>query len=49
MTELSRYGVTIRYPGDLPDVNQEDARRAVELAGKAADEISEVIAREIGQ
>jgi HEPN domain-containing protein len=49
LTELSRYGVTIRYPGDLPDVSLEDACRAVELGGKAADEIHEIIARETGQ
>lgn len=36
---LSSYGVEIRYPGDQPDPNEEEARHAVELARKVRDAI----------
>jgi HEPN domain-containing protein len=31
---LTNYGVDVRYPGDLPQVTQNDAQQAVELAEK---------------
>lgn len=39
-TELSPYGVVIRYPGDQAEPNLEETRRAVELARKVRDAVS---------
>jgi HEPN domain-containing protein len=36
---LNPYGVEIRYPGDIPQLNVADARQAVELAGKLREAI----------
>ena len=36
---LTPYGVEIRYPGDFPDTTPEDAKTAVELAGKVRDAV----------
>lgn len=36
---LSNYGVDIRYPGDLPEISNDDARQAFKLAEKARDAI----------
>jgi len=36
---LTPYGVDIRYPGDQPEPNQEEAREAVELARKVRDAV----------
>ena len=35
LDELTPYAVETRYPGDYPDVSDEDAKRAVQLARKA--------------
>lgn len=35
LDELTPYAVETRYPGDCPDVSDEDAKRAVQLARKA--------------
>jgi HEPN domain-containing protein len=40
ITVLNDYGVDVRYPGDLPDLDTRKARKAVELAAKVRDEIS---------
>ena len=36
---LTPYGVDIRYPGDQPEPNRQEAREAVELARKVRDAI----------
>ena len=36
---LTPYGVDIRYPGDQPEPNREEAREAVELARKVRDAV----------
>ena len=36
---LTPYGVDIRYPGDQPESNLEETRRAVELARKVRDTV----------
>jgi len=40
---LSNYGVDIRYPGDLPEISNEDARQALKLAEKARDAITSAL------
>ena len=37
--ELTPYGVDIRYPGDQPEPDLEETRRAVELARKVRDAV----------
>jgi len=34
---LNPYGVEVRYPGDIPDIEPEDAQKALELAKKVRD------------
>ena len=41
---LNPYGVDVRYPGDIPDVNLEDATEAVEIARKVRITILKLIA-----
>ncbi len=38
-SELTLYGVDIRYPGDLPDPDFAETRRALELARKVRDTV----------
>lgn len=38
-SELTPYGVDIRYPGDLPDPDLAETRRALELARKVRDNV----------
>jgi len=40
---LTKYGVDIRYPGDVPDMKLRDAQNAVKLAEKAQKAILKVI------
>jgi HEPN domain-containing protein len=37
---LTDYGVDVRYPGDLPELNAADARQAVEQANDVRDRIA---------
>jgi HEPN domain-containing protein len=39
IAELTSYGVEIRYPGDIPEVNREDAEEALQLAEKVREAI----------
>lgn len=39
VTALNPYGVEIRYPGDLPEMNQADAQEAIKLAQKVREAI----------
>jgi len=39
-TMLTPYGVDIRYPGDQPEPNLEEAREAVELARRVRDAVT---------
>lgn len=41
--EVTEYGVEIRYPGDFPDMNKDDAIRAVELARMAREKIMNLL------
>jgi len=41
--ELTPYGVDIRYPGDQPEPDLEQTRRAVELARKVRDAVLRVL------
>jgi len=45
---LTPYGVDIRYPGDQPEPNQQEAREAVELARKVRDAILPLLEDEPG-
>ncbi len=36
---LNPYGVEIRYPGDMPDIEPEDAQEALELAKKVREAV----------
>ncbi len=38
--QLTDYGVDVRYPGDLPQLDADDARRAVECAVEVRDAIA---------
>jgi len=40
---LSAYGVEIRYPGDLPEITDAEAEKAVALAGRVGDSILEAL------
>lgn len=40
---LSNYGVDIRYPGDLPEISNDDARQAFRLAEKAREAIKSTL------
>jgi len=42
---LTVYGVQTRYPGDEPDVNQEEAEHALEMAVNVAELIEGVLGR----
>ena len=37
---LTQYGVEIRYPGDAPDVSEDEAGEAVSLAAKVGDAVT---------
>jgi HEPN domain-containing protein len=43
ITELTNYGVEIRYPGHLPKMTGEDAKAAVEMAAKVREAITEAL------
>ena len=47
LDELTPYAVETRYPGDYPDVSDEDAKRAVQLAGKSQKIVTQTIAGKI--
>src|SRR5437660_6527361 len=40
---LTRFGVNIRYPGDVPDILPGDEERAVELAGRVREAVMAVL------
>jgi HEPN domain-containing protein len=37
--QLTDFGVDVRYPGDLPELGSDDARRAVELAADVRERV----------
>jgi HEPN domain-containing protein len=43
ITALNPYGVEYRYPGDFPDVAENEASEAVKLAGKTRDAIAPLL------
>lgn len=42
--QLTDYGVDVRYPGDLPQLDSDDARRAVDHAVEVRDAITSRLA-----
>lgn len=44
-SRLTPFGVEIRYPGDFPEISQEEARQAVELAEHAFFSVSEALGK----
>ncbi len=45
---LTPYGVTIRYPGDFPEMSAERAKEAFELASKVRDAVREALGEFVG-
>ena len=45
-TDLSPYAVDTRYPGDFPDVSEDDAKRGLSLARAVRDKILSVLSTE---
>jgi HEPN domain-containing protein len=39
VAELNPYGVDARYPGDIPEVTEDEARRAISLARQGRDAV----------
>jgi HEPN domain-containing protein len=46
VADLTSYGVEIRYPGDIPEVTNEDAAEAVQLAEKVREAIQGALVAE---
>ena len=44
---LNPYGVEIRYPGDMPAIDPEDAQNALELAKKVRDAVVKLLPPEM--
>jgi HEPN domain-containing protein len=44
---LNPYGVEIRYPGDMPAIDPEDAQKALELAKKVRDAVVKLLPPDI--
>jgi len=44
---LTPYGVEYRYPGDYPDVTQQEAHNAFEIAGQVREEILKRLPKDI--
>jgi HEPN domain-containing protein len=40
---LNPYGVEVRYPGDMPDIEPEDAQKALELAKRVRDAVLKLL------
>lgn len=42
-TALNPYGVDTRYPGDMPEISEDEAKRAAKLARKVRDAVLSVL------
>ena len=48
IVDLNAYSVTVRYPGDFPDVTPEEASVAVRIVADVRDVVRELLRRDLG-